>query len=118
MGLALQSVRLFAGLLTELSIAWHATPLVIQLVPTLLTSVGSDPTHPQSTAQLRGDGGGRGWGREGRGEGERLVCYTCSSPMLSQVLQFGRIENGSFILDFQAPFSPIQAFSVALANLC
>ena len=35
-----------------------------------------------------------------------------------QVLQFGRIENGSFILDFQAPFSPIQAFSVALANLC
>jgi hypothetical protein len=35
-----------------------------------------------------------------------------------QVLQFGRIENGSFILDFQAPFSPIQAFAVALANLC
>ena len=36
---------------------------------------------------------------------------------LSQVLQFGRIENGSFILDFQAPFTPIQAFATALANL-
>jgi hypothetical protein len=34
-----------------------------------------------------------------------------------QVLQFGRIENGGFILDFQAPFTPIQAFATALANL-
>ena len=34
-----------------------------------------------------------------------------------QVLQFGRIDNGCFILDFQAPFSPIQAFATALANL-
>jgi hypothetical protein len=34
-----------------------------------------------------------------------------------QVLQFGKIDNGSFILDFQAPFSPIQAFATALANL-
>ena len=34
-----------------------------------------------------------------------------------QVLQFGRIENGSFILDFQYPFSPIQAFATALSNL-
>jgi hypothetical protein len=34
-----------------------------------------------------------------------------------QVLQFGKIDNGSFILDFQAPFSPVQAFATALANL-
>ena len=40
------------------------------------------------------------------------------SSLPLQVLQFGRIENGSFILDFQAPFSPLQAFAVALANLC
>lgn len=41
------------------------------------------------------------------------------SPYISvpQVLQFGRIDNGCFILDFQAPFSPIQAFATALANL-
>lgn len=34
-----------------------------------------------------------------------------------QVLQFGKIDSGSFILDFQSPFSPIQAFATALANL-
>uniref|UniRef100_A0A183C6M6 Tub domain-containing protein n=1 Tax=Globodera pallida TaxID=36090 RepID=A0A183C6M6_GLOPA len=31
-----------------------------------------------------------------------------------QVLQFGRIENGAYTLDFREPFSAIQAFAVAL----
>jgi hypothetical protein len=38
----------------------------------------------------------------------------CQSQL---VLQFGRIENKAFILDFQAPFTPIQAFATALASL-
>uniref|UniRef100_A0A914VW10 Tubby C-terminal domain-containing protein n=1 Tax=Plectus sambesii TaxID=2011161 RepID=A0A914VW10_9BILA len=34
-----------------------------------------------------------------------------------QVMQFGRIENGSYTLDFRSPFSAVQAFSVALASI-
>jgi hypothetical protein len=34
-----------------------------------------------------------------------------------QVMQFGRIENGSYTLDFKSPFSAIQAFAIALASI-
>ncbi|XP_071957096.1 tubby-related protein 4-like [Antedon mediterranea] len=34
-----------------------------------------------------------------------------------QVLQFGRIDGHAYTLDFQYPFSSIQAFAVALANI-
>ena len=45
-----------------------------------------------------------------------IILMISSLPPL-QVLQFGKIDSGSFILDFQAPFSPVQAFATALANL-
>ncbi|KAK6644879.1 hypothetical protein RUM43_001155 [Polyplax serrata] len=34
-----------------------------------------------------------------------------------QVMQFGRIDGNAYTLDFQYPFSVLQAFSVALANV-
>ncbi|CAH1798615.1 unnamed protein product [Owenia fusiformis] len=34
-----------------------------------------------------------------------------------QVMQFGRIDGNAYTLDFQHPFSALQAFSVALANV-
>ncbi|UYV71480.1 TULP4 [Cordylochernes scorpioides] len=34
-----------------------------------------------------------------------------------QVLQFGRIHDNAYTLDFEYPFSPLQAFAVALANV-
>ncbi|KAI1724833.1 tub family domain-containing protein [Ditylenchus destructor] len=34
-----------------------------------------------------------------------------------QVLQFGRIENGAYTLDFREPFTAIQAFAIALASI-
>ncbi|KAK0423475.1 hypothetical protein QR680_008161 [Steinernema hermaphroditum] len=34
-----------------------------------------------------------------------------------QVMQFGRIENGCYTLDFCAPFSAAQAFAIALASI-
>ena len=34
-----------------------------------------------------------------------------------QVMQFGRIENGAYTLDFRAPFTAVQAFAVALASI-
>ncbi|XP_064148861.1 tubby-related protein 4 isoform X2 [Loxodonta africana] len=34
-----------------------------------------------------------------------------------QVMQFGRIDGNAYILDFQCPFSAVQAFAVALANV-
>jgi len=34
-----------------------------------------------------------------------------------QVMQFGRIENGAYTLDFRQPFSAIQAFAIALASI-
>ncbi|CDW56495.1 Tub family protein [Trichuris trichiura] len=33
-----------------------------------------------------------------------------------QVLQFGRISGSSYVLDFEAPFSPVQAFALALTS--
>ena len=35
----------------------------------------------------------------------------------SQVMQFGRIDSNAYTLDFQYPFTAIQAFAVALANV-
>lgn len=40
-----------------------------------------------------------------------LVCFS------AQVMQFGRIDGNAYILDFQYPFSAVQAFAVALANV-
>ncbi|XP_005105068.1 tubby-related protein 4 [Aplysia californica] len=34
-----------------------------------------------------------------------------------QVMQFGRIDNNAYTLDFQCPFTTVQAFAVALANV-
>ncbi|RUS90890.1 hypothetical protein EGW08_001397 [Elysia chlorotica] len=34
-----------------------------------------------------------------------------------QVMQFGRIDNHAYTLDFQYPFTAVQAFAVALANV-
>lgn len=34
-----------------------------------------------------------------------------------QVMQFGRIQGNAYTLDFQYPFSAIQAFAVALASV-
>lgn len=34
-----------------------------------------------------------------------------------QVMQFGRISLNAYTLDFEYPFSALQAFSVALANV-
>lgn len=38
-------------------------------------------------------------------------------PAPAQVMQFGRIDGNAYILDFQYPFSAVQAFAVALANV-
>ncbi|OQR73827.1 tubby-related protein 4-like [Tropilaelaps mercedesae] len=35
----------------------------------------------------------------------------------TQVMQFGRIDGNAYTLDFQYPFSALQAFAVALANV-
>lgn len=35
----------------------------------------------------------------------------------SQVMQFGRIDGNAYTLDFQYPFTALQAFAVALANV-
>lgn len=42
---------------------------------------------------------------------------SCSFHYFSQVMQFGRIDGNAYILDFQYPFSAVQAFAVALANV-
>jgi len=34
-----------------------------------------------------------------------------------QVMQFGRIDTNAYTLDFEWPFTAIQAFSIALANI-
>ena len=34
-----------------------------------------------------------------------------------QVMQFGRIDNNAYTLDFQYPFTAVQAFGLALANV-
>ncbi|ESP03125.1 hypothetical protein LOTGIDRAFT_137921, partial [Lottia gigantea] len=38
-------------------------------------------------------------------------------PSFTGVMQFGRIDSNAYTLDFQYPFSAIQAFAVALANV-
>lgn len=43
-----------------------------------------------------------------------LFLFVCFSQ---QVMQFGRIDGNAYILDFQYPFSAVQAFAVALANV-
>lgn len=37
--------------------------------------------------------------------------------LTAQVMQFGRIDGNAYTLDFQYPFSALQAFAVALANV-
>lgn len=32
-------------------------------------------------------------------------------------MQFGRIENGAYTLDFRSPFTAVQAFAIALASI-
>ena len=39
------------------------------------------------------------------------------SNFIFQVMQFGRIDNNAYTLDFQYPFTAVQAFGVALANV-
>ncbi len=39
-----------------------------------------------------------------------FVCFV-------QVMQFGRIDSNAYTLDFQYPFTAVQAFAVALANV-
>lgn len=34
-----------------------------------------------------------------------------------QVMQFGRIDGNAYTLDFEWPFTAVQAFSIALANI-
>lgn len=46
-----------------------------------------------------------------------LFSLPFSSSRASQVMQFGRIDGNAYILDFQYPFSAVQAFAVALANV-
>lgn len=41
----------------------------------------------------------------------------CSLSHAPKVMQFGRIDGNAYTLDFQYPFSALQAFSVALANV-
>ena len=43
--------------------------------------------------------------------------FNISAPPAPQVMQFGRIDGNAYILDFQYPFSAVQAFAVALANV-
>ncbi len=52
---------------------------------------------------------------------EKNIClWHCAQTTLCfsfQVMQFGRIDGNAYTLDFQYPFSAIQAFAVALANV-
>ena len=45
------------------------------------------------------------------------VFASLPAPTPPQVMQFGRIDGNAYILDFQYPFSAVQAFAVALANV-
>lgn len=52
------------------------------------------------------------------------IVVSCDEPVADytlifflQVMQFGRIDGNAYILDFQYPFSAVQAFAVALANV-
>jgi hypothetical protein len=43
--------------------------------------------------------------------------YVKDNECTLQVMQFGRIDGNAYTLDFQYPFSALQAFAVALANV-
>ena len=43
--------------------------------------------------------------------------HLASQYLYLQVMQFGRIDNNAYTLDFQYPFTAVQAFAVALANV-
>ena len=48
------------------------------------------------------------------------VMFTTTGQILifcSKVMQFGRIDENAYTLDFQYPLTALQAFSVALANV-
>lgn len=47
----------------------------------------------------------------------RFGSFSYLSSFLFKVMQFGRIDGNAYTLDFQYPFSALQAFSVALANV-
>jgi len=48
----------------------------------------------------------------------RKLLYLVSKVLIVfQVMQFGRIDGNAYTLDFQYPFSVLQAFAVALANV-
>lgn len=46
-----------------------------------------------------------------------LIEYRIIVSIFLQVMQFGRIDGNAYTLDFQYPFSALQAFAVALANV-
>ena len=46
-----------------------------------------------------------------------IVTINIHESFLFQVMQFGRIDHNAYTLDFQYPFSAVQAFAVALANV-
>lgn len=58
---------------------------------------------------------------EFRGQQVSAICIIPDIIIVSvfslQVMQFGRIDGNAYTLDFQYPFSALQAFSVALANV-
>ena len=43
--------------------------------------------------------------------------YIQKNVFFFQVMQFGRIDHNAYTLDFQYPFTAVQAFAVALANV-
>ena len=45
------------------------------------------------------------------------IKYIYFVSVVFQVMQFGRIDSNAYTLDFQYPFTAIQAFAVALANV-
>lgn len=42
------------------------------------------------------------------------LCLQCVHV---KVMQFGRIDSNAYTLDFEHPFTAVQAFAVALANV-
>lgn len=52
----------------------------------------------------------------------KINSYECKNVPINyhitfKVMQFGRIDGNAYTLDFQYPFSVLQAFAVALANV-
>jgi len=46
-----------------------------------------------------------------------IIIIDLPNGFLFQVMQFGRIDGNAYTLDFQYPFSALQALAVALANV-